>query len=455
VSDAERFATHEHQRAGKIVASVRRLRLTVQTGAGPVAPHELAATTIRVGSHPANDIAVADPAVSRIHCEIVADGHGFRLRDLGSTNGTFVDGWRANDVYLRPGARIELGDTRIVVEPLADEAELQVAASDRFGPLLGRATVMRRLFAVLGNVAGSDATVLIEGESGTGKELVAEALHAASARRDRPFVVIDCAAVARNLIEAELFGHDKGAFTGADTARAGRFEEADGGTLFLDEIGELPLDLQPKLLRALERREIRRVGGSRTIKIDVRVVAATNRDLAREINAGTFREDLYYRLAVVRLVVPPLRERLDDIPLLVEGLLRHAWRVPADAAALVAGLGESTWQSLRSHAWPGNVRELRNAIDRAIALAGGHAPTEILAISPTVPNAASVRAAGGEPFAIDERPFLDQKAELVASFEQAYLRRLLATHGNNVTRAASIAGIDRTYLKRLIAKYGL
>jgi DNA-binding NtrC family response regulator len=451
----ERFATHEHQRAGRIVASVRRLRLTVQTGARAAEAHELAATTIRVGSHPANDVTIDDPAVSRIHFEIVADHHGFRLRDLGSTNGTFVDGWRANDLYVRPGARIELGDTRIVVEPLADEAELQVAASDRFGPLLGRATAMRRLFAVLGNVAGSDATVLIEGESGTGKELVAEALHAASARRDRPFVVIDCAAVARNLIEAELFGHDKGAFTGADTARAGRFEEADGGTLFLDEIGELPLDLQPKLLRALERREIRRVGGSRTIKIDVRVVAATNRDLAREINAGTFRDDLYYRLAVVRIVVPPLRERLDDIPLLVEGLMRHAWRVPADAAAIVAGLGESTWQSLRSHAWPGNVRELRNAIDRAIALAGGHPPTEVLAISPTVPNAGPTRAASGDPFAIDERPFLDQKAELVASFEQAYLRRLLATHGNNVTRAASIAGIDRTYLKRLISKYGL
>jgi DNA-binding NtrC family response regulator len=441
-------ATRIHKRAGKLVASVRRIRLTTG-GRG----HELAATAIRVGTHPANDLVIDDAAVSRIHFEILADAHGFRMRDLGSTNGTFVDGCRANDIYLRPRARIELGDTEIIFEPLADEVELEVGAADHFGPLLGKSAAMRRMFGVLESVAPTDATVLIEGESGTGKELVAEAIHTASARGVQPLVVFDCAAVARNLIEAELFGNEKGAFTGADSARAGRLEEADGGTLFLDEIGELPLDLQPKLLRALERREVRRVGGSKTHKIDVRIVAATNRDLAREVNAKTFREDLYYRLAVVRVVVPPLRERLDDLPLLVDGLLRRAWRTPSEVPSIVACFGEATWKGLRAHLWPGNVRELRNAVDRAIALAHGKPPTEILANAPTPPAA---MPASSDPFAVDlERPFLDQKAELVARFEADYLRRLLAAHGNNATRAASIAGIDRTYLKRLIAKHGL
>jgi transcriptional regulator of acetoin/glycerol metabolism len=301
---------------------LRMYRLRIETRGKPEQRMEVDQPVLRVGSREENDLVLDDDAVSRIHFEILVDESGHRLRDLGSTNGTFVDGFRAADIHLKPSCTITAGVTTIHFELLDAEADLPLSEGERFGPLVGRSAAMRNLFATLERVAATDTTVLIQGESGTGKELIAEAIHGASgSRADGPFVVFDCGAIAGTLLESELFGHEKGAFTGALSDRAGCLEEADGGTLFLDEIGELPIELQPKLLRAVERRELRRVGSNRTQKFDVRIIAATNRDLSAEVNRGSFRADLYYRLAVVRLEVPPLRARPEDIPVLVEHLL--------------------------------------------------------------------------------------------------------------------------------------
>jgi len=296
---------------------------------------------------------------------------------------------------------------------------------------------MRRLFALAQQVASADVTVLIEGETGTGKDALAEAIHQSGPRAKGPLVVVDCGAVPPNLFESELFGHEKGAFTGADRARAGCFEEADGGTLFLDEIGELPLPLQPKLLRVLESREVRRVGGSAQRKVNVRVVAATNRDLREEVNRGSFRQDLYFRLEVMRLRVPPLRERMEDVPVLAEHFRRAA---RADAPAL----SEDLLRHFANHPWPGNVRELRNAVERAVVLHDAPALA-----------AAAVEATGTE-MAVDLRvPFKDAKNALTDAFERSYLKAMLASTGGNVSEASRRADIDRVYLLKLLKKHGL
>jgi len=331
--------------------------------------------------------------------------------------------------------------------------------------MLGDSEAMQRLRDEIRKAGSSQARILILGENGTGKELAARAIHAASPRARRPLVVFDAASVPATLIESELFGHEKGAFTGAAQQRAGLFETADGGTLFLDEIGELPLELQPRLLRALESREVRRLGGAKPIAVDVRIVAATHRDLAREVNRGTFREDLYYRLAVVRVHNPALRERPDDLPLLVEHFVRRACGGDAARAArLFASLGEATWQRLAAHPWPGNVRELRNVIERTVALAP---PGDAIALdldappapAPSAPSAAatspSPAPAGDSRFdvAFDlARPFMEQKSDVVARFEKTYLEAQLARHGGNITRAAAASGLDRMYFKKLLKK---
>jgi DNA-binding NtrC family response regulator len=453
-------ATVRAERARDAVAErprAFRLRVVGHDGARRVFNAPLA--SVRVGAGAGNDLVVDDPAVSRIHLEIGADAHGFRLRDLGSTNGTLVDGQRAGDVHLRQGARIRIGATTLHFEALDRELEVARSEDDRFGPLVGRAACMRELFATLTRVAASEATVLVEGESGTGKELVAEALHGASARKHGAFVVFDCAAVPPSLLEAELFGHERGAFTGAEVARAGCLEQADGGTLFVDEIGELPRELQPKLLRALEKREFRRVGSAVRERADVRIVAATNRDLAREVNLGTFREDLYYRLAVVRVVVPPLRERREDLRALVECFVSRAVHSATAASDLLATVGAARWQALVEHAWPGNVRELRNAVERALALGAGRSLDALEpGLSPATPAARAAPEGTGEGWRFPVDPsasFLAQKAALVARFEEAYLRASLAHHEGKITRAAAAAGIDRTYYRRLVTKYGL
>jgi DNA-binding NtrC family response regulator len=434
-------------------------RLWVRRPDGSEMQQELAGRIVRVGSRPENDLVLDDPTVSRIHFEIVADHEGFRLRDLESMNGTVVDGYRVHDLYLKPGSRIHVGRSEIVFEPLGAEAERPLAREGRFGPLVGKSAAMRELFATLERVARSDATVLVEGETGTGKELIARALHEASERAGGPFVVVDSAAIPRDLFESQLFGHERGAFTGAEQKRVGLLEEADGGTLVLDELGELPLALQPKLLRALEAREVVPVGSNEPRRVDVRLVASTNRDLAAEVNRGAFRDDLYYRLAVVRVVVPPLRERPDDVRPLVEQFVAEA--AGARGRAILDAIDEPSWRALEAHPWPGNVRELRNMVGRSLALAGPAGPRfePVVDARPGGPasrpgtSVPPPRPRPGTPVPAPMRPFLEQKREIVAEFEKNYLLGMLERHGGNISRAAADAGLDRMYFKRLLKKY--
>jgi len=432
---------------------IRLFQLHVTTSGHKSVVHSFAKACLRVGSRPCNDLVIDDHAISRIHFEILADARGYTLRDLGSSNGTLVDGYRVGEIGLKHGSRIQVGRTEIAFDIAKEEREVALASETRFGPLLGQSAAMRELFAVLQHVAGSDVTVLVEGESGTGKEVVVQAIHEASQRAAGPLVVFDCAATPANLIESELFGHEKGAFTGANFARAGCLEQADGGTLMFDEIGELPIELQPKLLRVLENRNLRRIGGQNTRTANVRVVAATNRDLAAEVNNGSFREDLYYRLAVVRLKVPPLRDRVDDIPLLV----RHfAGKCGGDAAALdkaISTLLDNTGGApLHALPWRGNVRELRNVVERQIAL--GPLSPALSSVVLDGPGGARPQQPAIADANVDlSRPFSEQKADTIARFERSYLKAILEAHDGNISQAARAAGMERTQFKRLAKKY--
>src|SRR4051812_9296273 len=312
--------------------AIRRFRITVTDGGSWARPAERCA----IGSHPSNDLVLDDSTVSRFHCELAISGASVRVRDLGSRNGTYLGDVQLTDALVPGGTVLRLGNSEIRID--VEDGQTELATSDRatFGALIGDSAVMREVFSQLEKIAASEATVLVEGETGTGKEGVAEAIHDASPRKDGPFIVLDCSAIPANLLESELFGHEPGAFTGATDRRIGAFEQASGGTLFLDEIGELPMELQPKLLRALESRDVRRVGGTKTIHCDLRIVAATNRDLRAEVNKGTFRADLYFRLAVVKVDLPPLRERAGDIPLLVTHLLQRLRATPAAIAELTS-----------------------------------------------------------------------------------------------------------------------
>ncbi len=432
---------------------MRRIALEIREPGAEPRVQTIIEPRVKIGSREGNEVEIADDAVSRFHCELVVEDDGYRLRDLESTNGTFIDDHRVVDAYARVGSTIRIGNTTLRLAQQAGEAEVPAAVADRFGRVYGKSVAMRELFATLARAAPSDATILIEGETGTGKEVVARAIHEKSRRARGPFVVLDCAAAAANLVESELFGHEKGAFTGATARRIGRLEEAEGGTLFIDELGELPLELQPKLLRALQERSVRRVGGRDTIGVDIRILAATNRDLGREINRGAFREDLYYRLAVVRVALPPLRSRREDVRGLTEHFIRRAYRLdPARAARTLAGISETNWQALEAHPWPGNVRQLENVIARTLALSAGESVDAIGV--PTVPRKAAHIGDVDHGSGIDlDRPFADLKAEVIASFEEAYLEGQLARHDGNFSRAASAAGMDRMYFKRVLKKY--
>ena len=370
----------------------------------------------------------------------------FVVRDLESTNGTWYEGSRIAEVTLPAGATLLVGKTALRIEPEAQPLDLPPSQARRFGELVGESLAMREVFAVLERVAGSDATLLVEGETGTGKELVARAIHDASPRRRGPFIAVDCGALPEGLLESELFGHVRGAFTGAANARAGMIARADGGTLFLDELGRIPPTVQARLLRVLEERIVRPLGGDTERAVDVRVVAASRDDLDAEVAAGRFRPDLLYRLAVVRVALPPLRTRREDIALLVRELLRRRGLV--DEAASGTGLDR-----LLAHGWPGNVRELRNVIDRAVALAPGARRFSELVIR-IDPSALSPGASDGLGVRSD-LPWAEAKAAVLHALERRYLADVLARTGGNLSAASRESGIDRKQLRAMARKHGL
>jgi DNA-binding NtrC family response regulator len=422
-------------------ADVQRFWLVVRGGADAGVTFASSGDRVVIGTHESADLVLHDDTVSRFHCEIsLADGRPL-VRDLGSRNGTVLDGVAVVAAFPRAGSTLTLGRTEIGFELHRDPVRVPLSERGRFGRMVGTGVAMRRAFALLERAASSDATVLLEGETGTGKEVAAESIHMESARRDGPFVVVDCASIPQDLLESELFGHEKGSFTGAVSAREGAFEAASGGTIFLDEIGELGLDLQPRLLRALERKQVKRVGSNKYVPVDVRVVAATNRNLRREVNERRFRSDLYYRLAVVEVRLPALRERREDLPALVDNLLAGLDVTGPAAAALRQ---PEFLAELARHEWQGNVRELRNYLERCLAL------REQLPLGES--------DAGGEPtpeLPDTSQPLKVARERWTRALERRYVEALLARHGGNVTAAARGAGVDRMHFYRLLWRYGL
>ncbi|MBK6516209.1 MAG: sigma 54-dependent Fis family transcriptional regulator [Polyangiaceae bacterium] len=418
--------------------SDRPLGVVLRVSGAPVAPPLLRLTAGKcvVGSAADCDLVVTDRTVSRRHVELEVVPEGVAVRDLGSRNGTFYLGQRVQSMVLGAGGRVLVGQNATLSIDADSDALHAVPAyeGDEYRGLLGVSRQMRQLFGMLQRLEGSLVSVLVEGESGVGKERVARALHEGSKVALGPFVAVNCGAIARDVVASELFGHKRGAFTGAVEPRRGAFEAASGGTLFLDEIGELPLEVQPMLLRALESGEIRAVGEDTPRFVKVRVIAATNRDLEDGVRQGSFREDLFYRLAVVRLRVPPVRERRDDVDVL------------AQRFAASEGLGELPKQvrdALRARELPGNVRELRNLVQAYGAL--GVLPAER-------GGGRDVRQVALRHSVDLSRPFLEQRDELLEEFTRTYLEALLAHTGGNQTAAAQIAGLDRTYLGRLLGK---
>jgi DNA-binding NtrC family response regulator len=413
--------------------------------AGPAAGTEVdvPAVGVVVGADPACDVVLDDASVSGRHCTIRPTERGFDVTDLGSKNGTLIDGVAIARVTAPAGAVLRLGRSLLQLLPADDVVEIPPSPHDRFGELDGQSLAMRQVFAILERAARSDASILFLGESGTGKELAARAVHDASPRAAGPFVVFDCGAATDTLIESDLFGHVRGAFTGAASDRLGAFAAAHGGTLFLDEIGDLPVGLQPKLLRMLEAGEVIPLGSRKPERYDVRVVAATHRDVFGEVARGGFRGDLYYRLAVVEVHLPPLRQRPSDIPQLVRLFL-------AAHGAPDSGIEGANLDRLMSYHWPGNVRELRNVVSRAVALST--AGTEF-ARMPVLLRAA---AAGPDQVrARADRPFHQAKEALVHRFERDYLEDLLRQSGGSMAEAARRAGLERKYLYRLLDRVGV
>ncbi len=433
----------------------------------------VAGREILVGADTGAGLQIEDPTVSREHAKFTRTDGGARIVDLGSTNGTFYERSRVTDIVVPFGSTVMVGRARVKVVPHETEVQTEPSDAANFGALVGRDMRMRQMFSLLADVAPTDATVVIEGETGTGKELVASALHEYSERKTKPFVVFDCSAVPHDLVESSLFGHIKGSFTGATANRQGAFKRAHGGTIFLDEIGELPLDLQPKLLRAIESRTIQMVGGDGYERVDVRVVAATNRNLKQEVRAGRFREDLYYRLAVVRIVLPSLRERSDDIELLVEHFLRQ----DLSEGQVPLKVDPGSWAALRDYPWPGNVRELKNLAMRARSLSRGQDMVKLQDFiqRDEVSDFVGLKKAGDTPAPVElgeaavdvvaavtraldlsnGLSFRDAKTAVIEAFERQYLQDLIGQAEGNISRAAQQAQMDRKHLRELLKKNGL
>jgi len=439
------------------VVSLRKCQLVLVDGPNRGKKLTLNKNLTRIGKRESNDLVIADKTVSRNHLEIEYASDSFLLRDLGSTNGTVLNGSRVKEAYLSPGDHIKVGNTTVEFVAFDEKVKIEPSAREEFGLMVGKSRKMRQIFSILEKISPTHATVIIEGETGTGKDLVARAIHVSSHRKDKPFIVFDCSGVAPNLIESELFGHEKGAFTGAIKTRRGAFEAANGGTLFLDEIGELTSELQPKLLRALEQREITRVGSNVPTKIDVRVVCATNKNLRHEVGENRFREDLYYRLSVVKVSLPALRERPEDVPMLIERFLTTGEfnkNPDGSGSIMVTRVEDDALKALARYQWPGNVRELSNVIQRAVSFADsgtiskahldfifaemehGEDKTERMAVNTDI-------------------PFKDAKQQLVENFEKEYLADLLQRHRHNLSKAAREAQIDRKHLRNLLKKYGI
>jgi len=450
--------------------TIRRSRLIRTDADGTVAEYIFDTPSVTLGAMEDNDLVVDDDQVSRYHARIFMEGDDFHIEDLKSATGTWIKGVRVRDAWLKSGTPIRLGNTQFRFSVVSEKVDIQPSSSESLRGIVGRSESMRRMMAVIEKIAPTGATVVLEGETGTGKEVVARTIHQCSQRANQTFIVFDCGAVQQNLIESELFGHEKGSFTGALASRQGLFEMAQGGTIFLDEIGELALDLQPKLLRALEQREVRRVGGNRPIKVDVRVIAATNRDLVAEVKAGRFREDLFYRLGVVRLMLPPLRQRKQDIQLLVHHMLKTAPFNRVGAASentqRVKGIASETNNVLMAYDWPGNVRELGNVIERACSFAEGDLiqledlPDHIAGYGPARARKAEFHATEpvrGNTVAplMSDSTFKIAKETWLGAFEKEYLGALLSRHAGNLSQAAREAEVDRKHFRRLARKYGL
>jgi len=441
-------ATHTLIVESRTTLKVRKCRLSVT--AGPDAGKELITDKerLRVGAHGTNDLVLSeDRAASRHHFEVHHTDRGYLLVDLNSTNGTFVEGRRVERVYLSSGAKVRAGLSTLSFTPMDEELTVEPDRDGELGGMIGRSARMRQIFGLIRKIAPMDVSVIIQGETGTGKELVARAIHEHSSRRGGPFVVLDCGAIPPNLIESELFGHERGAFTGAVASRPGAFERAHGGTIFLDELGELRFDLQPKLLRVLENRELRRLGGNAVVSVNVRVLVATNRDLLKEIQAGHFREDLYFRLSVIQIHLPPLRQRREDIPHILqralsdpETIARHGRKrfTPAAMNLLV------------SYPWPGNVRELINVVSHILTFSEGeeidvpHLPVRIQGQSKDAPLSFN-----------EHLSFKVAKEQLLERFEREYLTQVLKRCEGNISRAARESGLHRKSLERLAKKYQL
>jgi transcriptional regulator with GAF, ATPase, and Fis domain len=450
---------------------------------------------VRIGSLPnENHIVLSDETVSRKHCEITREGDSYVLRDLGSTNGTFVNHVRVREIYLDPGVECQIGQTMVTFDSVQDEMSLLPSKKNRFGRLIGGDIKMREIFSIIEKISHTDTTVIIEGETGTGKDVLAQTIHETSIRSGKPFVVVDCSAIPEHLIESELFGHEKGSFTGAIMARKGLFEQANGGTIFLDELGELSLELQPKLLRVLETRKVRRVGGQSLSPVDVRVVAATNRNLEEEVRAGRFREDLFYRLSVVRIFLPPLRERIADLSLLIEHFMQTSqFNFTTQGTLKLKSVSKDALSMMMLHKWPGNVRELINVIERACTFTEGNILTsenlpqtmqrsnqidhlnihnrdtlssltiqdidrKLSKADDTLNEPTNQHFFGEEDTSETEQTFEQfkvAKERWISLFEKDYLLTALKRSRYNISHASREAGIDRKYFRKLMHKYSI
>ena len=420
--------------------AIKQFALRVLDGPDKGAACTSTGTEVVAGTHPSASWSLTDRAMSRFHCELRVEPDGrVRLKDLGSRNGTRVNGVWIEEAWLQDKATLRLGRNVVGFELCSTTHPVPLAEGASFGDLVGSSEAMRSVFAQLERAAASDVTVLLMGETGTGKELAAEALHTRGARGKGPFVVVDCGSLPAELIQSELFGHVRGAFTGAVTDRRGAFECADGGTVFLDELGELPLELQPQLLRVLEQREIVRVGDHRRIPVDVRIIAATHRDLRRAVNQKTFRADLFYRLAVLPIRLPPLRERLSELPELVAGLCEQCGIGEPHRSRLTS---PAFLESLARHDWPGNVRELRNHLERACVTG--------------VPEPGDAPAGGaGGPVVDLEVPLKELKDRWGSHLERLYLAELVRLTGGNIAKIAQRAGLSRMQVYRMLQKHGM